>query len=238
MSIAGINKNMVEYDKISIIIPIYNTAPYLDICLQSVINQTYKNLEIILVNDGSTDNSLEILNKYCNADSRFRLLTHLMNQGPGASRNRALKIASGKYILFVDSDDYIDPILTEKVYYTIKQTDDICIFNASSFENETNKIVKAPYFFMHESFFKGLESYYANIMRIIDVHSPCMKMYNLEFLIKNSIEFPENIYGEDVEFWFKCISNTTKISYCDFQGYKRRIRMDSIMHSGSQKKHY
>lgn len=225
----------IEEDKISVIIPVYNTAPYLDKCLESVINQTYKNLEIILINDASTDNSLDIMKKYSESDTRIRLISHKENCGLGVSRNIGLKIASGKYVLFVDSDDYIDPVLIEKVCRTIKDGFDICIFNAISFEDKTHKTLKETYFIMEESYFNDLDSFNRSIMRIIDVHSACMKMYSLNFLKKNSIEFPENIYGEDVEFWFKCMFYTTKIYYTHFRGYYRRIRSGSIMDSGNKK---
>lgn len=93
--------------KISVIIPVYNTAQYLPECLDSIINQTYSNLEIILVNDGSTDNSEDICNEYARKDSRI-LVIHKENGGQSSARNRGLDIAQGDYISFIDSDDWID----------------------------------------------------------------------------------------------------------------------------------
>jgi len=93
--------------KITIIIPVYNTEKYVEKCIESIINQTYKNLEIIIVNDGSTDNSYNICKKYCEIDERIILLTQ-DNQGLSVARNNALDIATGKYVEFVDSDDWIE----------------------------------------------------------------------------------------------------------------------------------
>ena len=93
--------------KISIIVPIYNTEKYLGNCLNSIINQTYKNLEIILINDGSTDNSLSICNNYKNKDNRIKIVNKT-HTGVSDTRNIGIKNATGEYIGFVDSDDYIE----------------------------------------------------------------------------------------------------------------------------------
>lgn len=100
--------------KISIIIPVYNTAKYLPSCLNSVVNQTYQNLEIILINDGSTDNSLQIIQKYTKKDSRIKVINQ-KNQGQSAARNAGLKKATGDYISFIDSDDKIKPDFIKKL---------------------------------------------------------------------------------------------------------------------------
>ena len=97
---------------ISIIVPIYNTAPYLDRCVSSLIEQTHQNLEIILINDGSTDNSLDICMEYAAKDSRIQVISQ-ENKGQGAARNAGLAIAKGEFISFVDSDDYIAPHMME-----------------------------------------------------------------------------------------------------------------------------
>lgn len=100
---------------ISIIIPIYNTQQYLSRCLESVINQTYKNLEIILINDGATDNSLSICQKYKSKDSRIVLLNQ-QNSGQALARNNALDIAKGDYIAFIDSDDWVSLDYIQALY--------------------------------------------------------------------------------------------------------------------------
>jgi len=93
--------------EISIIIPVFNVEKYIGICLESVINQTFRNLEIILVNDGSTDGSGKICDEYAARDSRIRVI-HQENKGVSAARNEGLRLSSGKYVGFVDGDDWID----------------------------------------------------------------------------------------------------------------------------------
>ena len=92
--------------EISVIIPVYNVESYLRQCLDSVVNQTFEDIEIICVDDGSTDGSLDILNKYASSDNRFKIISQ-PNQGLGTARNNGLKLACGNYIYFLDSDDYI-----------------------------------------------------------------------------------------------------------------------------------
>lgn len=113
-------------DLISVIVPIYNIEEYLIKCVNSIINQTYKNLEILLINDGSTDNCLEICNKLQKNDSRIKVYSK-SNGGISDARNYGLVRASGKYVCFVDSDDYIDAMMIEKLYKKIKQENaDVC----------------------------------------------------------------------------------------------------------------
>ena len=100
--------NPVDTAKISVIVPVYKVEPYLDKCISSIVNQTYKNLEIILVDDGSPDNCPAMCDAWAEKDSRIRVL-HQRNQGGGAARNAGLDLASGSLIAFVDSDDYIVP---------------------------------------------------------------------------------------------------------------------------------
>ncbi len=101
--------------EISVIIPIYNVEKYLARCLDSIINQTFQNLEIICIDDGSTDNSLTIAEEYANKDKRISII-HQENKGPSVARNIGMKIAKGKYISFIDSDDWIDLDFFEKLY--------------------------------------------------------------------------------------------------------------------------
>ena len=113
--------------KISIIIPIYNTEEYLRECLNSVINQTLKEIEIILIDDGSTDNSGKICEEYASKDKRIKVI-HQKNQGAAISRNKGIDLAQGKYLYFLDSDDYIESDTLEKMLNKIEQEDaDICI---------------------------------------------------------------------------------------------------------------
>ena len=99
--------------KVSVVVPVYNAEKYIKTCVNSIRNQTYKNLEIILVDDGAKDNSPQICDDFQKEDARIRVI-HKKNEGAGKSRNRGIEIATGDYILFVDSDDYIKSTLIEK----------------------------------------------------------------------------------------------------------------------------
>ena len=112
-------QNVFDEDLVSIIVPVYNTGHYLKYCIESLLMQSYKNIEIILVDDGSTDKSGEICNDYREKDSRIKVI-HMENSGVSAARNRGLDEASGVYIGFVDSDDYIHPRMYEKLLELIK----------------------------------------------------------------------------------------------------------------------
>lgn len=107
---------------ISIVVPVYNVEKYLEKCLNSLVNQTYKDLEIICVNDGSPDNCLDILNRFASIDERVKVISQ-ENAGVSAARNSGLKIATGEYIGFVDPDDWLDLDFYEKLYNAIKKYD-------------------------------------------------------------------------------------------------------------------
>lgn len=112
----------MKNDLISVVIPVYNTEKYLERCVNSVLNQSYKNLEIIFVNDSSTDNSMEIIEKYCNADNRCKYINLEKNVGVGNARNIGINQANGKYIAFIDSDDWVDSNFYIKLYFSITKT--------------------------------------------------------------------------------------------------------------------
>ena len=109
---------MKQMSKVSIILPVYNVAPYLRRCMDSIINQTYRNIEIICIDDGSTDKSGEILDEYAKADNRINVL-HMNNSGVASARNTGLSLASGEYLLFVDGDDWIDTATCQKAVSSI-----------------------------------------------------------------------------------------------------------------------
>lgn len=117
----------MQQDLVSIIVPVYNVEKYLKRCLDSIINQTYSSIEIILIDDGSTDSSGDICESYARLDSRITVI-HKKNAGLGMARNTALDVAKGKYVIFVDSDDYIAPNMLENLYNTlIEAKADTCI---------------------------------------------------------------------------------------------------------------
>lgn len=145
---------------ISIIVPIYNAENYLEKCIQSLINQTYKNLEIILINDGSTDNSKKICNEYAKKDQRIKLINQ-KNSGVSTARNKGMESAQGQYICFVDSDDYISQEFIEKMTnQIITAKADLAICNIN---NVSSKGIKAQNFLPYKNNIITKEDYYKNI---------------------------------------------------------------------------
>lgn len=137
---------MIE-DKVSIIVPVYNSEKFLDRCLESIIEQTYSNMEIIVINDGSSDNSLNICHKYKNIDNRV-LIINSLNEGVSAARNKGIKKATGKYLAFVDSDDYIEKNMIECLVKRQKETNaDLIVCNFcfedidGTYDIRNNKII-------------------------------------------------------------------------------------------------
>ena len=127
--------------KVSIILPVYNVAPYLRRCMDSIINQTYRNIEIICIDDGSTDKSSQLCDEYSQKDKRI-IVIHKKNGGQSDARNVGITVATGKYIAFVDSDDYIDEQFLEQLYLAIKKNKSdisMCKYKKTYKLNEKNK---------------------------------------------------------------------------------------------------
>ncbi len=190
---------------ISIIIPIYNSEIYLKKCIESVVNQTYKELEIILLDDGSTDASREICEEYEKKDRRIRLV-RLTNKGVSNARNLGLKIATGEYVSFIDSDDNVDPNFIMKMYDSCKKNDtEICVVNVNyEYSNqierplqlETKILSKEEYY---KALTGGAKGFVTN------------KMYKKSIL--NDIYFDTEItIGEDLLFNVKVAKNVKRIS--------------------------
>lgn len=227
----------MEKELVSVIIPVYNVEKYIDECLNSIIEQSYKNMEIIVLNDGSTDNSLHIIEKYAQLDSRVRVINR-NNYGQGATRNYGTNIANGKYIFFLDSDDYIEEKCIEKLVYKMEEENlEILMYNAVAFD-DYDKCIKFhdnTYFSIDKSIRNKIMSGTEFANYAFYCISPCLKLYNKEFLINNNICFDEGRFGEDVLFWVKCLINAKKVMFIDYIGYYRRYRANSVMTSESTK---
>ncbi|WP_052399127.1 glycosyltransferase family 2 protein [Candidatus Francisella endociliophora] len=214
---------MKESVLISVIIPVYNVQNYLVRCLDSVINQTYKNLEIILVNDGSTDNSLEICQQYIDKDSRI-ILINKNNGGLSSARNAGLEINKGKYITFIDSDDWVALDYINTLYQNI--IDNNADISIVGFENvydsnvedipNTNKIKT----------FSQKEAVNKLILNKLET-SACGKLFNSFFFKKN--RFREGIIFEDLEVMYKLFLSANKIVRNSSIKYFYFQRKSSIM---------
>ena len=131
--------------KISVVMPVYNVEKFLEQCLDSVINQTFKDIEIICVNDGSKDRSEEILNRYAESDSRIKVVNQA-NAGAAIARNKGIELASGEYLYIMDSDDFIELNMLETMYNKALETDsEVVVCDAHSFDNVRNEIIRNDY---------------------------------------------------------------------------------------------
>ncbi len=201
---------------VSVIIPIYNVEQYLEKCLDSVINQTYKDLEIICVNDCSSDNSLKILQEYSRFDNRIKIINFEQNKGVSAARNAGLEIAKGEYIGFVDGDDWIDLDFYEKLYGRAAETDsEIVKGNLIFYYADNSKSISPLNKLIQEQ--QSNLYFYTNFWTAI---------YKKTLLVENQIKFDEQFtLGEDVLFLNTSILAAKKqISVVDdvFYHYNRR----------------
>lgn len=202
--------------KISIIIPVYNAGKHLKRCLESVINQSYKNLEIICSNDASTDNSIEILEEYANKDVRIIILNNENNIKAGKSRNRGLEIATGSYVHFLDSDDWIEENTYLKLINIINTTQnvDIISFRWNYFNQKNSKFT--PYEYKNKEFVNKVCNIYETPEVIENwVRTPWCKIYSRNFLINNKISYNNLPFSEDMEHGVKTLLATNKIYFYD-----------------------
>jgi len=204
--------------EISIIIPVFNVEKYIGICLESVINQTFRNLEIILVNDGSTDGSGKICDEYAARDSRIRVI-HQENKGVSAARNEGLRLSSGKYVGFVDGDDWIDD---DMLSFLLEMADayDADIATCGYYVNN-----KADPDLDLECETKII-SQEKSIRMSLELKEFCFdsgvfnKIFRSKILKENGIEFEDEIaIGEDMLYLCKCIMSSGKIVYSPIPKY-------------------
>lgn len=199
----------MEKDLISIIVPVYNVEKYLEKCIQSVLKQTYKKFEVIFINDGSTDNSLDILKKYREIDERI-IIINKVNAGTGAARNDGLDRAKGEFISFLDSDDWYEQDYLEKLYKNLKTNNsDVAICNLKVvYENE--KKVKNLNIYSFQKI--NLKEEPKKLLRILEMPVLWNKLYKMEVIRKYRIEFPTLSKGEDVIFLYRFFSNVFNVS--------------------------
>ena len=222
------------YD-VSVIIPVYNVEKYLNECLNSVCSQTLTNIEIICVNDGSTDGSADILTEYAEKDNRIKIISQA-NQGLAASRNNGLKEATGKYVYFLDSDDYIEPICLEKlVNNAVLNDSDVVLFKFQKVDDFKNIHNRGIEFRIDEIFgdidYDNFSFTYHDIKRHVmnSAFSACLKLYKRQFI--ESYEFHIGVNFEDVPVHVKVMVNAGKISFVPEFLYNYRSNPDSILNS-------
>ena len=207
--------------KVSVIIPVYNVENYLRKCLDSLVNQTLKDIEIIVVNDGTTDNSQEIINEYVKKYPKKVVSIIQENGGQGAARNTGLLHAKGEYIGYVDSDDYVEENMYEELYKKAKEEDsDIVICG--------NNVVKENYDFLSKE--EVDKEFLLGKMAVWN------KIYKKNIIVDNKIQFRSKVWYEDLDFTMKVYFSSKKISYVDKPLYNYLLREGSTMNNNNIKR--
>lgn len=223
---------MIGNDLISVIIPVYNVEQYLVRCLDSVINQTYKKLEIILIDDGSIDKSSLICDSYAKKDERI-VVIHKENGGLSDARNRGMDVAKGSYIAFIDSDDFVSPDYIEYLYNILKNNNadvSCCDFQCfvKDVESSTRKIDLKTY--------SGIEAIEQLCYQKTINTSAWGKLYKTELF--NSVRFPKGRLYEDLGTTYKVFYKSNKIINSSDKKYYYFLRGDSIMRSSFSLKNF
>ena len=222
------------FSLISIIIPVFNVEKYLHRCVESVLSQTFADLEVILVDDGSTDQSGHICDEYSRHDKRVKVF-HQVNAGPSSARNLGLSVASGDYIAFVDSDDYLDTSMYQKLYNVLTKTNaDIAVCNFFHVSTTKERMIVDHGFgscsIENEDIVKHVISKCYNGKGAWDF-SPCDKLYNSDIIRKNKMEFDESrIKAEDRFFNLMAFYHARKIAYTNEVLYYYVRNENSITH--------
>ena len=218
---------------ISIIIPVYNVEQYLEDCLRSVLNQTFSNIEIICVEDCSTDSSRVVLDRIKNKDARIQVIYNKMNYGLAKTRNIGMKAANGKYIYFLDSDDMLEEFAFQKLYFYSEKYDlDILYFNTkhildSEKLKEFSKY-RSEHCYYTENPMDG-EKLFVEFMRRRELeHSVCRQFYRRKFLEEGNIYFREGMLHEDTLFSIMAILKAKKTFCVPLQCHIYRRRENSI----------
>ncbi|MDD5020567.1 MAG: glycosyltransferase family 2 protein [Endomicrobiaceae bacterium] len=213
---------------ISIIIPVYNAEPYLKQCLDSVISQTFKNIEIIIINDYSTDNSSQIIETYKKTDNRIISIHLKKNAGAGSARNEGLKIATGKYIVFIDSDDWVTPDYIEVLYNNIEKYNcDMISANFYIYDNKTGYIQQAENSKdLYNTNFNSLEK--KRYFLLLNNNYIWIRIYNKDFLKKNNIYFKLNKLEDSLFLWEIALSSDNFMFIDETIYYYRANRNNSL----------
>ena len=210
--------------KVSIIIPVYNVEDYLKKCLDSVVQQTMHELEIIVINDESTDNSLDIIRNYEKNDPRF-VVVDQKNKGLGGARNSGIELARGEYIFFLDSDDFIKSNTVEVLYQYATTNDlDLVVFNYTKVDENDRPVAKT-------AFGEGVVPHDEAFEKILSLKTSPQawnKLYKRELFVRYEIRYPEKFLHEDLPVTYKLFWHAKNIGYLPDNLYFWLIRSNSI----------
>lgn len=213
---------MNNTELVSIIVPVYNVEKYIKKCIESLISQNYKNIEIILVDDGSSDKSAEIIDTFAYIDSRI-IVIHQKNKGVSSARNVGLKKVKGQFIMFVDGDDYVDKEYVSYFVTLLTKTQCDIGFNTNNYTIKSNKTGKNVYVISAE---KAMKWIYSDKIFV----AVWNKIYRTDILKKNNISFAPDIwYGEGMLFNIACLQSVNKVAVGERAVYHQTFNPDSAM---------
>jgi len=220
-----INNNI----KITVIIPVFNAEKHIHKCINSIFQQNIDSIEIIAINDGSSDNSLEILNRNNERHPELIIINHPANRGAGAARNNAIKEARGKYIAYIDSDDWIGEKYLERLYHEAEKTGADIVFSNLMMVNNNVEQQFIP-------FQAVINKYHNTNIPLTDLPNDCrttapwMKLFRKDFITKNNLQFLEGIKlgAEDIPFSWTAYCIASNISFCQDVYYYYNSIQDSL----------
>jgi len=223
--------------KFSVIMPVYNVEAYVIEAVESILNQTYKDFELIIINDGSKDQTGDIADEYAKKDSRV-IVIHKQNEGLSSARNLGIKNAIGEFIYFIDGDDYLDLNTFENIEFAIRNSsaDVICFgiktFKEESFiDNDINLSLKDEYYerkFLERREYSGIEFYEKQVENNSLVSSACLYVTKKSLIEENQLMFQPGIIHEDELFTRLLFIHAHKILFLENKFYNRRYRPNSI----------
>jgi len=221
---------------VSIIIPIYNVEDYIEACMQSVTGQTHKNLEILCVDDCGQDDSIDVVQSHMLKDARIKLISHATNQGLACARNTGIEYATGEYLYFLDSDDFISCDAIQSMLHSALTHKSDMVFSGVELaveEDAKSDELDAIKNYLSFEARSECEVVSRDTFEFFLDEFPCVawnKLFRTEFLRSNYISFvQQNIVHEDEGFHVKILANLPRISFVDEVGYFYRIRSSSIM---------
>ena len=213
---------------LSVIVPVYNTAPWLARCLDSICAQSYRNLEILCVNDGSTDHSAEILAEYAAKDARIKVFTQA-NAGLSAARNTALEHATGEWVTGVDSDDYLFPGIYEQAVKCCREGVDMVVFGVEKVPENGGVMPQGIYFKLPESGEYEMNPSFAMGINVCFWN----KFWRRSMLEENKLRFPVGLVHEDEALYYLAAPYIRNVSICPYVGYAYLQREGSIMNDNT-----
>ncbi len=214
---------------ITVVVPVYNVFPFLETCILSLCHQSYQKLEILLIDDGSTDGSGALCDDYARKDDRIRVI-HQENRGLGAARNEGIRRANGVYIAFVDSDDWVSPTMIQELYQALKEQGAQLAVCDAYVISEQGRVQKK----MQNSLPVGMAIQLTSLPRLLlQPHVAWNKLYQKDLFDDPDIQYPARAWYEDFRVTTKLYTKTERIVFVDRPLYYYRLREGSIQNNGN-----